>query len=399
MLIANAVLADGTKRRIDVKGGRIAALLPADAGVPTTGEVLDVAGALLLPPLVDGHIHLDKTLLGLPWLPNQAAGNKVADRIEAERKVRAARTVPEFETGSNLVRQVVASGTLHTRSHVDVDNQLGLRNLHEVLKIREHFRDLVTIEIVAFPQSGVVRSPGTADLLDAAIAEGADLVGGLDPVGIDGDLKAHLDAIFTIAERRSVGVDIHLHDGGEGGIAQILAIAERTAATGLKGRVAVSHAFALGSVDTDTAARTADALASAGVAIMSHGPGGAPMPPLALLRQHGVRVFGGSDNIRDAWSPFGNGDMLERAMMIGYRANFRHDHELQLAFEMVTGAAARILGIEDYGIAVGGPADFVAVDAGSVAEAVAARPRRKLVIKGGKIVARDGVFDAGIGST
>ncbi len=399
MLITNVVLADGTKRHIDVKGGRIAALLPADAGVPGEADVLDVAGALLLPPLVDGHIHLDKTLLGLPWLPNQAAGNKVTDRIEAERKVRAARTVPEFETGSNLVRQVVASGTLHMRSHVDVDNQLGLRNLHEVLKIRERFQGLVTIEIVAFPQSGVVRSPGTADLLDAAIAQGADLVGGLDPVGIDGDLKAHLDAIFGIAERRGVGVDIHLHDGGDGGIAQLIAIAERTIASGLKGRVAVSHAFALGSVDTDTAARTADVLAKAGVAIMSHGPGGAAIPPLALLRQHGVEVFGGSDNIRDAWSPFGNGDMLERAMMIGYRANFRHDHELKFAFEMVTGAAARVLGVADYGIAVGGPADFVAVEAGSVAEAVATRPRRKLVIKAGKIVAQDGVLAADFGPT
>ncbi len=392
MLIANAVLADGTKHHIDIKEGRIAALLPAEAGMPAHADVLDVTGALLLPPLVDGHIHLDKTLLGLPWLPNQATGNKVADRIEAERKVRAARTVPEFETGSNLVRQVVASGTLHMRSHVDIDNQLGLGNLHEVLKIRERFQGLVTIQIVAFPQSGIVRSPGTAALLDAAIAEGADLVGGLDPVGIDGDLKAHLDAIFGIAERHSVGVDIHLHDGGEGGIAQLLAIAERTIASGLAGCVAVSHAFALGSVDTGTAARTADVLAKAGVAIMSHGPGGAAIPPLALLRQHGVEVFGGSDNIRDAWSPFGNGDMLERAMMVGYRANFRHDRELQLAFEMVTGAAARVLGLEGYGIAVGGRADFVAVEAGSVAEAVATRPRRKMVIKGGKIVARDGVL-------
>ena len=80
-----------------------------------------------MPPLVDGHIHLDKTLLGLPWVPNQATGNRVADRIEAERKVRAARTAPESETGANLVRQVVASGTLHMRSHVDIDNQLGLR--------------------------------------------------------------------------------------------------------------------------------------------------------------------------------------------------------------------------------------------------------------------------------
>jgi cytosine deaminase len=389
--IANATLPDGRRQHIDVQGGRIAALLPASD--PTTrADTLDLGGALVLPPLIDGHIHLDKTLLGLPWVPNQATGNRVADRIEAERKVRAARTVPEAETGANLVRQVLASGTLHMRSHVDIDNQLGLKNLHEVLKVRERFGDLVTIQIVAFPQSGILRSPGTADLLDAAIAQGADLLGGLDPVGIDGDLDGHLDAIFAIAERRGVGIDIHLHDSGETGIAQLTAIAERTEAAGLNGRVAVSHAFALGSVPTDVAERTADLLAEAGVAIMSHGPGGATMPPLKLLHEHGVEVFGGSDNIRDAWSPFGNGDMLERAMMIGYRANFRHDEELALAFDMVTAAAARVLGIVPYGIEPGAPADFVVVEAGSLAEAVATRPRRKLVIKAGRIIAKDGVL-------
>jgi cytosine deaminase len=189
-----------------------------------------------------------------------------------------------------------------------------------------------------------------------------------------------------------VGIDIHLHDSGESGIAQLTAIAQRTETTGLNGRVAVSHAFALGSVPTDVAERTADLLAEAGVAIMSHGPGGAVMPPLKLLHEHGVEVFGGSDNIRDAWSPFGNGDMLERAMLIGYRANFRHDEELRLAYDMVSSAAARVLGVGDYGLRVGGPADFVAVEAGSIAEAVAARPGRKLVIKAGRIVARDGVL-------
>ena len=154
----------------------------------------------------------------------------------------------------------------------------------------------------------------------------------------------------------------------------------------------MSHAFALGSVPIDRAERAADLLAETGVAIMSHGPGGAAIPPLKMLREHGVRVFGGSDNIRDAWSPFGNGDMLERAMMIGYRANFRHDDELALAFDMVTVTAASVLGITPYGIAVGGPADLIVVEAGSLAEAVAARPRRKLVIKAGRIVAKDGVL-------
>jgi len=382
-MIRNATLPDGSRHDIEIKDGRITALRSPTASEPAV---------FLLPPLVDGHIHLDKTLLGLPWVPNQAAGNAVADRIEAERKVRASRTVSETETGANLVKQVVASGTLHMRSHVDIDNQLGLKNLHAILAVRERFRDLVTIQIVAFPQSGVIRSPGTADLLDAAIAAGADLVGGLDPVGIDKDLDGHLDAIFGVAEKHGVGVDIHLHDGGEGGIAQMDAIVERTWATGLEGKVAVSHAFALGSVPVDLAARTADKLAEAGIAIMSHGPGAGTMPPIALLKAHGVEVFGGSDNIRDAWSPFGNGDMLDRAMLIGYRANFRHDHELALPFDMVTAAAARVLGVADYGIRPGGPADFVAVEAETLAEAVAARPRRKWVMKAGRIVARDGVL-------
>ena len=106
---------------------------------------------------------------------------------------------------------------------------------------------------------------------------------------------------------------------------------------------------------------------------MSHGPGGATIPPLKLLREHGVEVFGGSDNIRDAWSPFGNGDMLDRAMQIGYRANFRHDEELAFAFDMVTAAGARVLGLADYGLRVGGRADFVAVEATTLAEAVATR--------------------------
>jgi cytosine deaminase len=389
---ANATLPDGSRVDIEVEGGRIAALLPVSSTTKAGADTVDLGGAFTMPPLVDGHIHLDKTLLGLPWVPNQSAGNQVSDRIEAERRVRAARTVPEFETGSNLVRQIVASGTLHMRSHVDIDNQLGLKNLHEVLKIREHFRDFVTIEIVAFPQSGILKSPGTAKLLDEAVAAGADLVGGLDPVGIDGDLAGHLDPVFAVAEKHGAGIDIHLHDGGDGGLAQILDIARRTEAAGLQGKVAVSHAFALGSVPTDSAARAADVLAKAGVAIMSHGPGGATIPPLKLLKEHGVEVFGGSDNIRDAWSPFGNGDMLERAMLIGYRANFRHDEELALAFEMVTAAAARVLGLKDYGLKAGGPADFVIVEAGSLAEAVATRPRRKLVVKAGRIVARDGAL-------
>jgi cytosine deaminase len=383
MILRNATLANGTRHDIELKDGRISAFLPPSKDEPSL---------VVLPPLVDGHIHLDKTLLGLPWVPNRADGNTVSDRIEAERRVRAERSVPETVTGAILVNQVMASGTLHMRTHVDIDNRLGLRNLNSILEVRERFRGLVTIEIVAFPQSGILRSPGTAALLDEAAASGADLIGGLDPVGIDGDLAGHLDSVFAIAARHGKGIDIHLHDGGEVGLAQIDAIAERTVAGGLSGNVAISHAFALGSVPLDTAKRTADRLARASVAIMSHGPGAATMPPLLMLRDHGVRVFAGSDNIRDAWSPFGNGDMLERAMLIGYRGNYRRDEELAFTLDLVTTNAAKVLGLEDYGLRVGGPADLVVVEADTVAEAVATRPGRKMVIKAGRVVARDGAL-------
>jgi cytosine deaminase len=198
--------------------------------------------------------------------------------------------------------------------------------------------------------------------------------------------------VFAIAGRHGKGIDIHLHDGGEAGLAQIDAIAERTVAGGLQGKVAVSHAFALGSVPLDMARRTADRLARAGVAIMSHGPGAATMPPLTMLAEQGVQVFAGSDNIRDAWSPFGNGDMLERAMLIGYRGNYRRDEEPAFALDLVTTNAAQVLEIKDYGVKVGGPADLVVVEAGTVAEAVATRPRRQMVIKAGRVVARDGAL-------
>jgi len=118
------------------------------------------------------------------------------------------------------------------------------------------------------------------------------------------------------------------------------------------------------------------------------------MPPVKRLVAAGVTVFAGSDNIRDAWSPYGNGDMLERAMLIGYRQGFLADADLELAFDLASGAAARVLGLADHGIRIGAAADLVAIPAASVAEAVAAHPPRMLVLKRGRIVARDGALSA-----
>jgi cytosine/adenosine deaminase-related metal-dependent hydrolase len=160
----------------------------------------------------------------------------------------------------------------------------------------------------------------------------------------------------------------------------------------MQGRVAVSHAYALGEVAETTLARTAAALAEGGVAIMTNGPGTAAMPPVQRLIAAGVQVFCGSDNIRDAWSPYGDGDMLRRAGVVGYRAGLVTDAELHLALDLVTLAPARVLGLAAQGLVEGAPADLVLVAAEGVAEAVATAPPRALVVKAGRIVARKGVL-------
>src|SRR5262249_30432867 len=151
-----------------------------------------------------------------------------------------------------------------------------------------------------------------------------------------------------------------------------------------------SHAYALGTLGPDSFDRTAEALAGGGVAIMTAAsPGPTPMPPVPQLIEAGVVVFAGSDNIRDAWSPLGNGDALDRARLVAWRQGFAKDEELWTAFDMVSHAAARALGVADYGIREGAPADLVVVRAAHVPAAVVECPPRALVLKGGRAVARD----------
>lgn len=364
---------------------RIGAGLTAPAAV----GVVDGRGGIVLPALIDAHMHLDKTFWGLPWRAHEA-GPTTRERIDNERRLRRELALPADAQAERLVRQAVSRGTLHIRSHVDVDTEIGLRNFEGVMTARSRLRDTVSIQVVAFPQSGVVSRPGTAELLEQAVKDGAELIGGVDPTGIDGDAAGQLDVVFGIAGRHGAGVDIHLHDGGEEGAAQIRMIAERTRALGLAGKVAVSHAFCLGMVDESRLAPLLDLLREQRIAIMTTAPGDRPTPPVRRLREVGVTVGAGSDGVRDAWTPFGNADMLERAMLVAYRNGYRADPLLHDTLDIVTRANARVLGLEGYGLEVGCRADLVVVPGETLGEIVAMRPPRTLVVSGGRVVARDG---------
>jgi cytosine deaminase len=387
LLITNVRVAGKAPSSVLVKDGKFAAVGAngGSEGVP----VVDGGGALMLPGLVEAHTHLDKTLLGMPWYRNDV-GTRLLDRIANERRQKKALGIDPRRQSARQIALSVANGTTHIRTHVDVDTELGLSGIEGVMASREHFRDAVDIEIVAFPQSGILVRPGTIELMEQALEMGADVVGGLDPCGIDRDPKGHLDVVFGLAERYGRPVDIHLHEPAELGAFSMELMIERTKALGMQGRVTVSHAFCLGMADQAALARLIEGLVEARIHIMTTGPASNAAPPVKRLVEAGVVVCSGSDGIRDTWGPYGNADMLERAMFVGLRNNFRRDDEMEIALDVCTHGGARVMGLDGYGLTPGCRADFVLVDGETIADAVVSRLPRNLVVKNGRIVARDG---------
>ena len=389
-LFRNARLVDGTRASIAVTNGIIAGIHVDAVDDNAAKLTVDLGGLLVVPAFVEGHVHLDTSFYGDAWRPYvpYTAGFNVRERVAIQHRNMAA-AAPMAERARNQLELCIANGSTRMRSHVMVDGSVGLASLQTIAAVREQYRHLIDIQLVAFPQSGLLTCPGTAELLDAAFDHGADLIGGLDPAAVDRDVRDHLDIVFGIAGKRGVGVDIHLHEAGTMGLFSIEEIATRTRALGMQGKVTISHAYALGDVPADALRRTADLLAESGVAIMTTAPGARAFPPVLALRNAGVTVFGGNDNIRDSWSPYGDGDMLRRAMMIGHRSDFRTDDELGIAFDAVTAAGAQALGVTNYGVRVGARADFVTLRAAHIPEAVVAVPKGRSVYRGGVCIVRD----------
>lgn len=387
LLLCDARLADGRAADLLIRDGVIAAVGPCGSLTLPPGEPplrIDLAGQLLLPSLVDGHTHLDKTLWGMPWR-GHAADDTRSSRIDLEKEER--KSLPPVEQrASALLRSLVAQGTTATRTHVDIDPEAGLGGLHAILRLREKFADLIDIQIVAFPQSGICRSPGVAGLLDQALSDGADLIGGIDPEAYDGDLDGHLDVVFGLAEKHGKGVDIHLHTTGETGWRELAAIVDRAKSLGAQNAVTVSHGFCLGEMTGESLEAQLQEMAAAGVSVASSAAGYTPMAPVKALTAAGVPIFAGSDNARDRWGPYGTGDSLERAMLIGWKQNFRRDADLELAFSLCSTIGRQQMGLPEAGTAVGMAADLIALPAENVPEAVVSRPPRSLVLKAGQIL-------------
>lgn len=375
---------------IVIEDGQVTAIDPHAAADDASAEIIEGGGRLLFPGFIDAHTHMDKTLMGLGWHRHEV-GPTLADKIEHERAVRRDEGIDAHQQSLRHARAAIATGTTHIRTHVDIDTEIGLSGFEGVQQTQAELRDVLSIQTVAFPQSGMLIRPGTVELLETALRNGADVMGGLDPSTIDRDPVRHLDTVFDLATRHDVDIDIHLHEPGELGAFSIELIAERTKALGYQGRVVISHAIALGSVDDAAFGHLVELILENNIAIMSHAPGGhRPIPYIKRLRAAGVRLCSGNDGIRDAWGPLNTVDMLERCFIMAYRNNLRRDDDIEGVIDTMTYGNAIVVGGGSYGLQPGCAADLVIVDGETHVESVISRPPRFLVMKASRVTARAG---------
>jgi cytosine deaminase len=387
-LLTNVRLPDGSGPvDVAIRDGLISSIAPHNAACQSAlaSSSFDGRSRVVLPRFVDAHMHLDKTLMGEAWI-GLPETRTLAERVVAAESLLATQTTRTVEErAAALAESAVKFGTLALRSHADVTPGLGLRSLEALLAVRQRFADRASIELVAFPQDGAI-TPGVSDLLDEALRMGCTVLGGLDPAGYDGDVEGQLRLLFALAPRHNAAIDIHLHDPGTLGLFEIRRICAWTEKVGYAGRVAVSHAFALGHQPASEVQPVLELMARTGVAAITAAPGGPAMPSAPALWNAGVTLGIGSDNIHDSWSPFARGDVLEKAFLVAYRNNLRTDAGLQRTLATITDVNARLLGLEPGRVEVGAPADLVVVDAENGAEAVAAHPPRLLVLRQGRRV-------------
>ena len=351
--------------------------------------LINCRGLQLFPGFVDAHAHLDKTLLGREWYTNDVP-RSLAAMIENERHYRKQQQPDAQCQSERIARRGIASGTSFIRTHVDIDNEIGLANLEGVLETRRKLAGYVDIEIVAFPQSGILQNPGTEALLDQALSMGAELVGGLDPCSFDRDPRKHLDIIFELACRHNKKIDIHLHERGELGAFSLELILEYTRRYQKEHSVTLSHGFCLGMVEASRQQFFAEQMAELGVSVATTAPADVAVPPWELLDQAGVAICAGNDGVRDTWSPYGNGDMLQRAVTMGLRYRWRKDSEILQAAKTITEGGARVMALENYGLNVGCHADLVLVPGRSMVESLVELPKARTIFKRGVLIAENG---------
>ncbi|MDF3885360.1 amidohydrolase family protein [Cupriavidus basilensis] len=398
LILRNCTLPDGrTGIDIGIAGDRIKAVEPA-LKAPVAAEV-DAAGQLVTPPFVDAHFHMDSTLsYGLPRI-NQSGTLLEGIALWGELKPLLTQDAI-VERALAYCDWAVAKGLLAIRSHVDVCDPRLLAT-EALLHVRDKVRPYLDLQLVAFPQDGVLRAPGALDNLKRALGMGVDVVGGIphfERTMADGAESVRI--LCELACERGLRVDMHCDESDDPLSRHIETLACQTVRLGLQGRVTGSHLTSMHSMDNYYVSKLIPLIRESGVAAIAN-----PLINITLQGRHdsypkrrgmtrvpellagGVPVAFGHDCVMDPWYSLGSGDMLEVAHMGLHVAQMTGQEAMRACFAAVTETPARILGLEGYGIAPDCRADLVLLQARDPVEAIRLRATRLLVLRAGKVVA------------
>lgn len=400
LLIRNVCVRDDEPTvDIAIRDTRIVALEPGiDA---SADEIIDAEGRAAIPGLIEAHLHLDKALLHRR-LPARFGTLDEAIRVTGILKSRQERD-DVLARSRQVLDMAVRNGTVAIRAHPDVDLIQGLIGVETLLELKSEYEALLDLQIVAFPQEGILKSQGTHELMTEALDMGADVVGGCPYNELNwDDTKRHIDMVFDMAQRYGRPIDMHADfadDTTDPRFSALSYIAQKTVETGYQGRVALGHVTSLGSLDADALGPLLDQIREAGISIVTlpatdlylggrkdHANQRRGLTPVKALHNAGVNVAYSSNNVRNAFTPFGKADMLQIGNLLAHVAQFGVPEHQQAILDMGTLNAARAIGLErDYGLAVGKQADLIILDTFKVADALLDIPPRSWVVKRGRI--------------
>ena len=404
LIARNATLPDGRQADIAVKDGRIAAV---ETGITAeAGEVIDAAGCLVTPPFVDPHFHMDATLsLGMPRLNRSGT---LLEGIALWGELKPTLTVDAIvDRALKYCDLAVAQGIGAIRTHADI-SEPRLVTVEGLLEVKARVAEYLDLQIVAFPQDGYFRAPGAEAAMTRALDMGVDVVGGIphfERTMADG--QRSVEALCRIAAERGLPVDMHCDETDAPLSRHVETLAAETVRHGLQGRVAGSHLTSMHSMDNYYVSKLIPLMVEAGLHAIPN-----PLINITLQGRHdtypkrrgltrvkemqscGITVGWGQDCVRDPWYALGTADMLDVAFMGLHVAQMTSPAEMQRCFTMVTEENAKIMHLDDYGLAVGKAASLVVLDAGSAIEALRLRPDRLCVISKGRLVSQQARNDA-----
>ncbi len=405
LLVRNATLPDGrTGMSLAVQQGRFVQV--AEGFDAPAAETLDAGGLLVSPPFVDPHFHMDATLsYGMPrvnasgtLLEGIALWGELKPHLTHEALVRRALAYCDW---------AVAKGLLAIRSHVDTSDP-SLLAVEALLDVQRQVAPYLDLQLVAFPQDGVLRTPGGVDSLTRALDKGVDVVGGIphfERTMADG--AASVKLLCELAAERGLPVDMHCDESDDPLSRHIETLAYESQRLGLQGRVNGSHCTSMHSMDNYYVSKLLPLIAESGVSVVAN-----PLINITLQGRHdsypkrrgmtrvpellaaGVNVAFGHDCVMDPWYSLGSGDMLEAAHMGLHVAQMTGQDGMRQCFEAVTTRAARVMGLDGYGLETGRDASFVLLQARDPIEAIRLRATRLKVYRKGRLLAESPAAEA-----